>query len=404
MNLDSTATIPRAPRIWLASFAVLLAGSFTLGGAAGAAAPDAQQPYSATRSNPVTYNFDLIVTVTAPYQTKLLRVWLPIPPSDQAQELLMSEFLTFPQTMEPSIGVEPEFGNRFAYFEIHNPQGGQMIRHRMRVKVWELHWNLDPAKVESIATWPDAFAPYLRGEKQAVVIDDRFQKLIAEIVPQRTNPLVDLRNVLDWTERNLTYDHENASLRASSLHALEHRRGHCSDYHGFCAALGRALSQPTRVTYGINTFPKHSPSHCKLEAFLAPYGWVSFDVSETQKLTKAIRGDAKLTDAERDRLVDAAHRRLAAGFRDNTWFLQTRGTDYELVPKASQRVPVVRTIYAEADGKALPDPDPASKTHTGYAWMTAQRIVPSMQVPYPFTDLKSLEPWLATPGTPKEQP
>ena len=28
-------------------------------------------------------------------------------------------------------------------------------------------------------------------------------------------------------------------LAASSLHALDQRRGHCSDYHGFCAAMGR---------------------------------------------------------------------------------------------------------------------------------------------------------------------
>ena len=46
--------------------------------------------------------------------------------------------------------------------------------------------------------------------------------------------------------------------------ALETHRGHCSDYHGFCAAMGRAMGYPTRVTYGINTFPKNSPSHCKL--------------------------------------------------------------------------------------------------------------------------------------------
>ena len=134
-----------------------------------------------------------------------------------------------------------------------------------------------------------------------MIVDQRFDKLLAEIVPRRGNPLVDLHSVLDWADRNLVYDHIDASLQASSTHALEHRRGHCSDYHGFCAALGRVMSQPTRVTYGINTFPKQSPSHCKLEAFLPPYGWVSFDVSETQKLVQALRGDMRLADDERVR-------------------------------------------------------------------------------------------------------
>ena len=45
--------------------------------------------------------------------------------------------------------------------------------------------------------------------------------------------------------------------------------------------MGRALGYPTRMTYGINPFPKNSPSHCKMEAFLPPYGWVAFDVSDT---------------------------------------------------------------------------------------------------------------------------
>lgn len=351
---------------------------------------DPAQPYSASRANPVTYDAELLVTVTAPYKTKLLRVWMPIPPSDHGQEVLSSELSTFPEDLAPRINAEPLFGNRFAYFEFPNPQGAMVIRHKLKVKVWELRWQLDPQKVQRVTKWPANFDPFLRSESQAVVADARFEKLLAEVVPQRRNPLLDLQSVMAFADRNFTYDHAAASLKASSAHALELRRGHCSDYHGFCAAMGRVLSQPTRVTYGINTFPKASPSHCKLEAFLPPYGWVSFDVSETQKLTASIRADDKLADAERDQLVAAAHQRLTSGFRDNTWFLQTRGTDYDLVPQAAQRVPVVRTIYAEADGVSLPDPDPSSKSQTTFAWMTAQRFEPDHPVTYPFTDAKTL--------------
>ena len=176
--------------------------------------------------------------------------------------------------------------------------------------------------------------------------------------------------------------------------SLENLRGHCSDYHGFCAAMGRLLGHPTRVTYGLNAFPKSSPSHCKLEAFLPPYGWVSFDVSETQKLSQAIRSNKELSDSDRTALLTAARRRLVSGFRDNTWFVQTRGTDYDLVPKAASRVPVVRTIYAEADDKPLPDPDPSSAEQTTFSWMTAHRFESDHAVKYPFTDLGSLREWI----------
>lgn len=355
---------------------------------------DPRQPCSAERRNPVTYDVEFLVTVTAPYKTKKLRVWLPIPPSDHGQELLATELTTFPDAVKPQIADESLFGNRFAYFEFANPQGAQVIRHKFRVRAWEQRWQLDPARVQSVTKWPGSFAAYRRSESQAVVSDVRFEKLLAEIVPRRRGPLQDFDTVMTWVDGHFVYDHVQASLKASSVHALEIHRGHCSDYHGFCAAMGRVLGQPTRVAYGLNAFPKSSPSHCKLEAFLPPYGWVSFDVSETQKMSQSIRTNKELSDSERAEQLTAARRRLASGYRDNTWFVQTRGTDYELVPKASARVPVVRTIYAEADGQPLPDPDPSSTKQTTFAWMTALRFGADQTVNYPFTDLGSLREWL----------
>ena len=354
---------------------------------------DPSQPYSAKRSNPVEYDVEFQVIVTAPYKTKLLRVWLPIPTSDHGQELLASELTTFPESMTPQIADEPVFGNRFAYFEFANPQGGQIIKHKLKIKVWELRWNIEPANVQRVTKWPTSFEPYQRNETQAIVADTRFEKLLLQIVPNRHGGLQDLDAVMTWVSGNFTYDHVNASLAASSVHAIEQRRGHCSDYHGFCAAMGRLIGQPTRITYGINAFPKNSPSHCKLEAFLPPHGWVSFDVSETQKLVQSLASNKSLTEDERASLKAAANRRLLSGFRDNTWYLQTRGSDYELVPKATARVPVVRTIYAEADGKALTDPDPSNAKQTTFPWMTAHKFQADHAVTYPFTDTKSLIDW-----------
>jgi transglutaminase-like putative cysteine protease len=358
-------------------------GNFTL---------DPQVPYQAQRSNAVTYDVDFSVVVTPPYKTKKLQVWLPMPTSDAAQEVSETRLTSFPMAVEPSVGTEEVYGNRFAYFEFAAPQGAQIIRHQFRIKVWELHWNLDPAKIVIPSPWPSSFDPYRRGDSQSVVVDGRFESLTKEIVPRETTPLQGLGSIMQWVQENLTYDHHDASLRASSEHALTKRRGHCSDYHGFCASLGRVLGVPTRVTYGINAFPKNSPTHCKMEAFLAPYGWVSFDVSETQKLVAEIRKAPELDAAARARLVQQAQTRLMSGFRDNTWFLQTRGTDYELVPKASKRPAVVRTAYIEADGVPLADPDPADKGQKAFSWMTVHDYRPDRSVPYPFTDWKTLEP------------
>src|SRR5207248_6165708 len=114
------------------------------------------------------------------------------------------------------------------------------------------------------------------------------------------------------------------------------------------------------------------------------------DVSETQRLVGDIKKNGLLDARRQEELVRAANARLQRGFRDNTWYLQTRGTDYDLAPPARQRVAVVRTLYIEADGVALPDPDPADPRKREFAWMTAQRFTPDRAVPYPFKDWKTL--------------
>lgn len=104
---------------------------------------DPALPCQARRSSPVTYDVDFSIVVTPPYKTKLLRVWLPIPPSDGAQEVSDNRFSSFPLAVEPMVDSAPVYGNKFACFEFKSPQGAQIIRHRFRVKVWELRWDVE---------------------------------------------------------------------------------------------------------------------------------------------------------------------------------------------------------------------------------------------------------------------
>jgi len=350
---------------------------------------DPKQPLQGTKSDAVTYEIDFSAVVTAPYKTKVLKVWLALPQSDVAQTVEASHFSSFPMKVEPRIGIEKVHGNKFAYFEFIKPEGAQIVRHKYKATIHEMRWNIDPAKVTKVDRWPASFDPYLKSDS-SVMVDDRIKALIIDVVPKSKNPSDDLASIMSWVNKTIKYDHGSASLKGSSDSALTKKAGHCSDYHGLCAAFGRALGYPTRVTYGINTFPKNSPSHCKLEAYLPPYGWVCFDVSETQRVMQFIEKDKTLDAAKKTELIRLANDRLQKGFRDNTWLQQTRGTDYELVPPAAKRAPVVRTIYAEADGVALRDPDPANPEQREFGWMTIHHYVPSRKVEYPFNGWASL--------------
>lgn len=351
--------------------------------------PDPAAPSAAAKSAPVAYGVDFRVVVTAPSGTKTLKVWVPVPPDDHGQTVTAGEWSVFPDDVKPAFHTEKLFGNRFAYFEFVNPRGAVIVSHAFKATAWQLDWDVAPAKVRPVEKWPAAFDPFRRAER-GIAIDDKVKALAADLAG-KGGPAGDLAAVMDWVQGNMTYDHSATSLVASTPHALKTKRGDCSDYHGLCSSLGRALGVPTRVAYGLHLFPKNLPSHCKLEAYLQPYGWVSFDVSETQRLVKAIEAAEKLTPSEKKELVAAAVARLRRGFRDNTWLLVTRGTDYDLAPAASGKVPLVGTIHAEADGKPLPTPDPADPTKREFAWMTAHKYTPDRVVAYPFGDWAALK-------------
>jgi len=368
---------------------LVITAGFTPGIVAQVDEPDPARPYTAKKSTPVEYEIDFRVIVTPPAGAKSLKVWMPIPQDDEGQKMTAGEWSVFPNDVKPYIHAEPVFGNRLAFFSFQSPQGAQIIAHRFRATVWQLDWDVQAEKVDHIEKWPSAFDPFRRAER-GIVIDNRVMRLAGEL-SGKGGPVGDLGAVMTWVQDNMTYDHSLTSLIGSTEHALDKKRGDCSDYHGLCSSLGRALGLPTRVTYGIHLFPKNLPCHCKLEVFLQPYGWVSFDVSETQRLVKAIESAQDLSAVEKKQLVAAAITRLRRGFRDNTWLLMTKGTEYELAPRASAKVPLISTIYAEADGKPLPLPDPADPTKREFSWMTAHKYTANREVPYPFRDWKTLK-------------
>ncbi|MEQ8209328.1 MAG: transglutaminase domain-containing protein [Lacipirellulaceae bacterium] len=343
---------------------------------------------TATLSEPIEHEIDFSVIVTPPYHCKVLKVWLPIAQSDGVQQVGESHFSTRPMQVEPKIAAEPTYGNKFAYFEFHEPKGAQIIRHHFAARVSNAHWQLDPEKVQTIQKWPAAFKNYL--DPEAVKDQTGYDQLISDLGSKSSQAKPDLFAAMKWVNDTLEYDHVNASLTADVDHAFSKRRGHCSDYHGLCATMGRSLGYPTRVTYGLALFPKNSPSHCKLEAYLPPYGWVSFDLSETQKLVKQIGDDDSLTDAQKKQLLAAAQKRLRTGFRENSWLKMTHGVGYNLAPPANEKVRLVRTAYVEADGVAVAEPDPGSSEQKAFTWMTAHKYKSDKPSKSPFKNYESL--------------
>ncbi|MCG8652728.1 MAG: transglutaminase-like domain-containing protein [Pirellulales bacterium] len=314
----------------------------------------AEADYRARLSQLAAYEVEFRIVVVPPQGTQKLKVWLPLPQDDQAQKITRRRLTTRPRTVKPRISSEPIYHNQFAYFEFDSPTGAQLITHQFEARIHQMHWQVDYLSVVQPEAWPDSFLPYQRIDPRAEQ-GEQWSDLVQEITLSSRSSTRQLLNAMQWVDANLTYDSTLASLTADPLHALVHRRGHCSDYHGLCSTLAQKVGYPSRVTYGLQMFDKGSPSHCKLEIFLPPYGWVPYDLSETQKLTFKIASDDDRDEQDKAKLIERIKQRTRQGFRENTWLKITHGTHYQLSPPASRPVALIREIYAEADGKPLPD-------------------------------------------------
>jgi len=315
------------------------------------------------------FNVDFRVTIKAPAKTKQLRVWVPLPPSTENQMVWDRKFQTFPREHQPQLTREPTFGNEFAYFEINSPDGPLEIQHTFKAEIAQLDWGVDYSKVANTASWPQAFEVFQTPDVRSERAKD-YTEVVQQIQSVSDAKSKQFMKAIEWVDENLTYDSANASLTADPAHGLIHRRGHCSDYHGLCGTFAREIGYPSRVLYGLQMFDKGSPSHCKLEVFMPPYGWVSYDLSETQKLAIKVSKDDKLLPEQRKKTAEFVRQRTLNGFRENTWLLVTRGENYPLKPVASNPVSIVRTIYAEADGIPLKE-GAAAEAGT---WLTMQRV------------------------------
>ncbi|MCS7222993.1 MAG: transglutaminase family protein [Armatimonadetes bacterium] len=332
------------------------------------------EPYRpAEKKNPVTYTIRALYVFTPVPGTKVAHLWLVRPPNDAGQEVLF--YQTHPRP-EREV-VDADFGNRLLYFRFPDPNGAITVECRMRVRVWDLFWNLDPQRV--VQEVGKVSPLWTRSERYIIASDQRVQSLARQMVSDSPDFASSVFAILKGVIEEMDYSHENCSLVASALHALENREGHCSDYHGLGIALLRSLKIPSRLTYGYKVLNRQSPSHCMLEVYLPPYGWVPFDLSETDKLLTKLE-DLPLTEREKQTIRRRILNRFLSGWRPNVWFRSTIGSDIPIQPAIVPNPPVIRTAYLAYDNRVVPDPDPANRNASALTWqlvwdVQADRIV-----------------------------
>lgn len=89
-------------------------------------------------------------------------------------------------------------------------------------------WDVDPERVRMPESWPQAFAPYLRNVDD-LAANAKFRDVLREVGAGNPSPADALFASMDWIDDHMTYDHVDASLKASAEHAFGKRRGHKPD-------------------------------------------------------------------------------------------------------------------------------------------------------------------------------
>ncbi len=250
-----------------------------------------------------TFAVEHAVSVPVPAGAKEVRVWFPLPRAEDGQTITDLKVEAPAGWKEASDNQ----GNRYVYAAVASPGDKVAVKTTFKVERKEQRASVDPA-----ATRPmnDAekkqYAPWLGSDKH-VVIDDKIQKLAAEIRGDETNPLKVARRLYDWTLVNVEYwvkdpSKWKASPVGSSDYCLTNRTGNCTDFHSLWTALARAAGIPTRMKYGSLFKPsldgqdKDASYHCWPESWFPGIGWVPNDVAVADIFVAPITLDANNTE------------------------------------------------------------------------------------------------------------
>jgi transglutaminase-like putative cysteine protease len=301
-----------------------LAASFAL---AAVALAGAAEPAAKPRSRMFDFTYAATVTGLKPGQTA--RVWLPVPPSNEDQDVAV---LT---NTVGRLGRDPVYHNRILYLEPKaNEEGKIPLKMTYRVTRREVKGAVKPTKEDT-----QEVERLLKADK-LVPIGGKPQELLkGKDVPD--DPMRAARLFYDVVNGHMRYDKSGTGWgRGDAVWACDSKAGNCSDFHSLFISLARTHKLPAKFEIGFPLPAKPGAGeipgyHCWAK-FRVDKGWVPVDISEANK-NPDLR-DYYFGNLSPDRVAFSA------------------GRDIELVPR--QAGPPLNFFvypYVEVDGKPYPD-------------------------------------------------
>lgn len=274
----------------------------------------------------LSLKINYITEILKPPKARLIRIWVPVPVSDHAQEvkgIKMTSKIPF-KLME-----DQERGNRMFYLESDTTKSGRIVLsfHIVR-KVDLIHEDSEsPERFHELTEWE-------KWDKNITEFADR-------IIGEEKDPVRIGRLVYDAIIERLNYVHEVCGRGVSSI-AFEERAGRSDEFHALFRSIMMYKGIPVRWEQGILLpYPSTMKKTGEIEAdcinahsWVIFYGgnrkWIPVDVSEAKR---------------RPEMRDFYFGRIPP---DRIKFSSGRGID--LVPKQEDVINTFPYTYIEADG------------------------------------------------------
>jgi transglutaminase-like putative cysteine protease len=275
-----------------------------------------------------TFRFTYQITVTGLRPGQRARIWLPVPPSNEDQDVHTVQ-------SQGKLYREPKYGNDLLYAEpVADANGSISLTDIYRVTRREVKADTRAAGQES-----DELAMYLQPDLLVPVGGKTLNLIRGRKLPE--DQLAAARVLYDVVNSHMRYSKEGKGWgRGDAVWACDSGYGNCSDFHSLFISLARAEKIPAKFEIGFPLPPERGTGdipvyHCWAKFHPTGHGWIPVDISEANK-------NPKLRDYYFGNLTE---NRVAF----------STGRDLELVPR--QDGPPVNFLifpYVEVDGKPYP--------------------------------------------------
>jgi transglutaminase-like putative cysteine protease len=247
---------------------------------------NAQKFSPPTRTFRFTYNFTV---KDIPSGAKRVRVWVPVPQTDQHQTVRV---LAVKAPGKTRMTQETEYGNRMMYAEIQNPAAGK-AEFTLEYKITRREYSRgDYAQLERADLKPSVVPVSMNrliAPDTLIPTDGKIKELAADVTGSQTGTVAKAKAAYDYLFTNMRYDKTGSGWgRGDAVWACDAKRGNCTDFHSPFIGMLRADGVPARFDIGF-PLPENKDKgdipgyHCWAEFYARKTGWIPVDISEAWK-------------------------------------------------------------------------------------------------------------------------